>query len=417
MFKTILAAFFGLLLYLGSAIPIWAQETVTVYVFSAQGCPHCAEEKEYLADYLKANSDVIAYELEITRYPENVQLLRALGEQWRVDVSGVPLTVVGDQTITGFLNRATTGKAIEQLIGEVREQGDTNAVQTLAQSKQIQMHAEAIQSQAGEKQTNPSPKSPDRLKTPSLPQSVTLPFLGEVDLRDLSLPVVTVVLALMDGFNPCAMWVLIFLIGLLLGMKDRKKMWLLGGTFLLASALVYFLILAAWLNLLLFLGFVIWIRLLIGLVALGAGVYYLRDFWVNREGACTVIEPKKRQKWFTWMRRITQKRQLLLAMGGMALLAFGVNLVELVCSAGLPAVYTQILTLNPLPRVEYYAYLLLYILVFLIDDLLVFSGAMITLKATGVEGKYSRFSHLVGGIAMVLVGLLLWLKPEWLMFG
>ena len=152
-------------------------------------------------------------------------------------------------------------------------------------------------------------------------------------------------------------------------------------------------------------------------MALAAGVYYLRDFLVNREGACTVVESKKRQKWLDWMRGITGKHNLFLAMGGMVLLAFAVNLVELVCSAGLPAVYTQILTLNPLPRIQYYLYLLLYILVFLIDDLLIFSGAMITLKATGIGGKYSRFSHLIGGIAMILVGLLLWFKPEWLMFG
>jgi len=110
------------------------------------------------------------------------------------------------------------------------------------------------------------------------------------------LPILTIVIAGLDGFNPCAMWVLIFLISLLLGMENKKKMWLLGSSFIVTSAAVYFLFLAAWLNLFLFLGFLIWIRVIIGIVAIGSGVYHLREWYVNKSGLCKVTGQERKTK-------------------------------------------------------------------------------------------------------------------------
>jgi hypothetical protein len=248
-------------------------------------------------------------------------------------------------------------------------------------------------------------------------QVVVLPIMGEMELRDLSLPVLTLILALLDGFNPCAMWTLLFLISLLLGMEDRRRMWVLGVAFIMSSAAVYFLFLSAWLNLFLFLGYVFWVRVVIGLVALGAGIYYLRDSVVNRQGGCKVMGDEKRQKMFMKIRGIAQRPQFWLALGGIIMLAVAVNMVELLCSAGLPAIYTQVLSMAKLASWQYYLYLVTYVLVFMLDDLLVFMVAMVTLKAVGVESKYARYSHIVGGVLMLVIGLLLLFKPEWLMFG
>ena len=168
---------------------------------------------------------------------------------------------------------------------------------------------------------------------------------------------------------------------------------------------------------LLFLGFIVWIRIIIGLVALGSGGYNLREWWVNREAYCKVTKNEKRQRIFTKLKEITQNKKFLMALGGIILLAFAVNLVEAICSAGLPAIYTQILTLSDLSTLGYYSYILLYILVFMLDDLIVFFIAMITLKAVGLSGKFSRASNLIGGILMLIIGLILIFKPEWLMFG
>jgi len=120
---------------------------------------------------------------------------------------------------------------------------------------------------------------------------------------------------------------------------------------------------------------------------------------------------------FQRLRAVAQERNFLVAFLGILALAFLVNLVELICSAGIPVIYTQILTMSGVPTWQYYAYLLLYILVFMADDLLVFFTAMTTLRITGLTTKYSRYSHLLGGFILVIIGALMLLRPEWLMFG
>jgi len=213
------------------------------------------------------------------------------------------------------------------------------------------------------------------------------------------------------------MWTLLFLISLLLGFKDRKKMWLLGGTFIFTSAFVYFLFMAAWLKLILFLGFVVWVRIAIGVVALAGGGYSFKKGLTNKDGGCEVTSSTKRQRTFQRLRELVQRKNIFLALVGIATLAFAVNLVELICSAGLPAVYTQVLALNHLAAWQYYGYLLLYIFFFMLDDIIIFTIAMITLQLTGISTKYSRYSNLIGGVLMVVIGLLLIFKPHWLMFG
>jgi hypothetical protein len=244
-----------------------------------------------------------------------------------------------------------------------------------------------------------------------------VPLLGDVELRRLSLPALTVLLAALDGFNPCAMWALVFLIGLLLGMRDRARMWVLGSAFIATSAFVYFLFMVAWLNVLLFLGAVVWVRAAIGLVALAGGAYWIREYFVNTEAVCKVTAPAGRRQVFERLRTLAAERSFLPALAGIVLLAFAVNLVEAVCSAGIPAVYSQVLAMNRLPAWQYAAYIALYILVFMADDLLVFVAAMKTLQVAGLSGKYTRASNLIGGVLLLTLGALLLLRPDLLMFA
>ena len=152
-------------------------------------------------------------------------------------------------------------------------------------------------------------------------------------------------------------------------------------------------------------------------MALAAGYYNLKEYFLNQPGVCKVTSSERRQRVFQKLKDITQQQKFWLALGGIITLAFVVNLVELICSASLPVVYLQVLTLNQLPAWHYYLYILLYIFIFMLDDLIVYIAAMTTLQVTGLTGKYSRLSHLLGGLAMLAIGLLVIFKPEWLMFG
>lgn len=371
-------------------------EVVNVYFFWAEGCPHCSSEKVFLEKLEQKYENIEIHRLEVTKNRDNAELLAKVGKQLDADVSGVPFTVVGEQYFIGWYNEETTGKAIERAVQCAIQNHCTDVVSGLI---------------------TPITQQEQPVGKKSMPEKLNLPLFGDVETKNLSLPVLTILIGALDGFNPCAMWVLLFLISLLFGMQNEKKMWLFGSVFIAASAFVYFLFMAAWLNIFLFLGFVFWVRLAIGGVALWAGYYNLKEYITNPSSGCKVTGDEKRQNVFGKLKNIIQEKHFAIAILGLIVLAFAVNLVELICSAGLPAVYTQILALNNLTAWQYYSYLLLYIFVFMLDDLIVFFIAMATLELTGISTKYSRISHLIGGIIMLLIGLLMIFRPELLMFG
>ncbi len=397
MFKKITRIVFVLLLFWSLVKPVFASEDrVKIYFFWSDGCPHCAKEKIFLESLENKYEEVEVKDFNIGASQENIEIFREVGKRLKAEMGYIPFVIVGEEYFIGYLDDQTTGQEIEEAVKCALDEGCPDVVEDLI---------------------FPSESIEETERKKAIPKTLKLPFLGEVETKNLSLPLLTFVIALLDGFNPCAMWTLLFLISLLLGMKDRKRMWILGSAFIVASGAVYLLFLSAWLNLFLFLGLVLWVRIVVGLVALGAGGYSLRDFWVNRTGGCEAVSEEKRKRIFARMKEIAQRKEFLLALGGMLLLAFAVNLIELVCSAGLPAIYTQILSLTKIPRWQYYLYLLFYILIFMLDDLFVFFVAMTTLRAVGIQSKYARYSRLIGGSLMLMIGLLLLFKPEWLMFG
>lgn len=368
---------------------------ITIYLFWGKGCPHCYVEKQFLENLQKKDNQVNIVCLELTESKENRELFNKVGKLLRVEVAGVPFTMVGNLYIVGWHDDQTTGLALEKVIQKVRQESLPDIVAPLIPA-----------------QTTCPPEGKR-----SIPEKLTLPLIGEIEIKHLSLGLLTVIFGALDGFNPCAMWVLVFLISLLLGMEDRKKMWVLGGLFIISSGFVYFLFMTAWLNLFMFIGLIVWVRIIIGLVALGAGIYNLKEYVTNRLGTCKLTVGERRQRTIEKIKATVQNQSFWLAVGGIVLLAFALNLVELLCSLGLPVIYTEILTLNPLPFWQYYFYLLLYIFIFMLDDILVFVIAMITLQLVGGTTKYKQWSDLIGGIVMLIIGILLIFKPEILMFG
>jgi len=393
--------FFGLFLTLFFIFPsktIYAQENaVTVHFFYGDGCSHCAAEESFLGslkDLYKEKLDIQYY--EVWGSPSNLELLSKVSSNLGKGYSGVPVTIIGKNYISGFSTAQTTGVQIKRALDDCLNDpgGDCeDIVYPLINSSTV---------------------SSEEVNADS---TIKLPILGEINPKTVSLPLITVVLGLLDGFNPCAMWTLLFLISILLGMKSKKRRWILGASFILASGFVYFLFMVAWLNFFLFLGFVSWIRKIIGLFAILFGVYHMWKFYKNRDGGCDTADDEKRQKVFEKIREITQSKNFVLALIGIILLAMAVNLVELVCSAGFPAIYTGILALNNLPKVTYYLYILFYIFFFTLDDIIVFSIAMVTLEAVGIQSKYARISSLAGGILLAAIGILLIIKPEILMLN
>jgi glutaredoxin len=360
-----------------------AAEAVDVHLFWAVGCPHCEREIEFLDRLAAANPGVRVHKLEVSRSRANARLMVQAAERLGVDAGSVPLTVIGERAWVGY----------DEAIG-----------------LEIAAHTAACLAAA-------CPSVVPQQRAARVPEALRVPLLGEVRTASLSLPALTALLAAADGFNPCAMWVLVFLLGLLAGMKDRARMWLLGIAFVAASALVYLLILGAWLNVLLLAGTLAFVRMAIGIVALAGGAYYVREFVTNADMKCEVSASPRRRRALERLKGLAQRPDLAAALAGIVLLAFAVNLVEFMCSAGIPAVFAQVLALSDLAPWEYAAYLGLYVGVFMLDDLVVLVAALKTLEVTGLTGRYARWSNAVGGAALLAIGALLLFRPEWLSFA
>lgn len=405
-FKKIALIFLSLVVFL-SFLPInvGASSQLDIHLFWGEGCPHCAKEKAFLSEYLKQKPEVTLNLYEVYYSSENALLMQNVAKAINADASGVPFLVIGNESIVGFAE-GSTDVDIESRIDYCLENSCPNIVDSI------------IKGSSNLDDTVGTGKTADNVAEAE-EKIVNLPFLGNINALDFSLPLLSIFMGFIDGFNPCAMWTLLFLISLLLGLKDRRKMWILGIAFIVASAFVYFMFMAAWLQLILFIGVILWVRLAIGLLAMTGGGYNVFGYFksLKNDGGCEVTGGEKRQAVFAKMKNIVQQNSFWLSLGGIILLAFAVNLVELVCSAGFPAVFTQVLSINNLPTWQYYAYIILYIFLFMIDDIIVFAIAMTTLKMTGISTKYSKWSKLIGGLLMVLIGLALIFKPEWLMFG
>ena len=367
---------------------------VTINLFYGKECPHCEAEQEYLKTLEKKYKDTLKInKIEVWHNNENSELLievkKALGD----DNNYVPYTVIGTNAITGY--NEDTENEIEELIDKALKNNTVDAVSYIKEGKEI----------------------PKAKKTKN--NNFTVPILGKINAKEVSLPILAIVIGLVDGFNPCAMWVLLFLISMLISMKNKKRMWALGLTFLITSAIIYLLFMIAWLSIAISAFHQSIMRIIIAIIALLAGIINLNSYikTKNDPDGCVVVPKNKRQKIFDKIKKFTKEKSFILAMLGVITLAISVNIVELACSAGLPLLFTSILAINDLNTFQYGFNLFLYILFFLLDDIIVFAIAMKTLEVTGISTKYSKYSHLIGGILMLLIGILLILKPEWIMFN
>ena len=377
---------------------------VNIYLFHSDTCPHCKEEIKFLNNIKAEYNNVRIYMYEISS-EENVKLLDEVAILYDTSVSGTPFTIIGDKYFKGFSYENYADRFMAA-INYYSDNGYTDRVGEYIGNIELPSY----QVTGNEKDINEYIEEKTNRK---------IKILGkEISLKNMTLPVISILIGLVDGFNPCAMWVLLFLISMLIGMNDKKRMFIIGITFLLTSALVYLLFMLAWLNAATLLLAIKWVRLVIGLIALvGAGINLSSYIRHRKDNGCDVIDDKKRSKIFNKIKKFTSEKKLVLALLGAMALAVSVNIVELACSAGLPVMFIEILSMNHPIMIEKIIYIGLYMLAFLLDDLIVFIIAMTTMELTGFSTKYGKLSKLIGGLLLLGIGILLIFKPEWLMFN
>jgi len=355
-----------------------AAET-TVEVYTRSGCPHCVEARHFLEQLAAERTRLSIVEHDVARDEHALDQLRDLSARAGIETPGVPTFVIGDAVVVGF-EAETTPARIRALL-------------------------ESGGALAGEKTPPPEP-----------PGSVDLPLVGLVDLEGLGLPLFTVVVGLVDGFNPCATWVLLFLLAMLVNLKNRSRMMLIAGTFVVVSGVVYYAFMAAWLTFFMVIGISQPVRILLAVVALFVGAVNVKDFFAMGRGPSLHIPDSAKPGFYRRVREILHADDLAGAMIGIITLAFLVNLVELLCTAGLPALYTAILTSQGLAPWEYYAYLALYIAAYMLDDAVLVAIGVVTLGQGKLQERGARWLKLLSGLVILTLGALLLVRPSWLGF-
>ncbi len=355
-----------------------------IEVFVQQGCPHCAQAKIFLAQLKAYHPELHIVISDVSQDADAMQRLKQIAQQYGGAVR-VPTFLVRGQVIVGYSTEAST----ERLILDTLKQGQSGA---------------ALDSHSCEaEQTNTCGG-----EVPKAPRDYTLQLFGHtLSLEQVGLPLFTLSLGLLDGFNPCSMWVLLLMLSLLAPLNDRRRMFAVAGTFVAVQGIAYFLFLAAWLNLFLLVGLSRISEIVIALLALFAGAVNLKDFFAFGRGLSLSIPQSAKPGIYERMRRILQAKELTAAIVATIVLGVLVQLVELMCTSGFPALFTRILTLRELDGASYYGYLVLYDIAYMLDDLLILAVGVVTLSQRRLQEKEGRMLKLLSGVVMLGLGVYL----------
>ncbi len=351
------------------------KDKINLYFFRMDGCPHCAEEEKWLENIKdKYGNYLNIYDYEIKNSNKNREYYYNVKKVLNDEITkSVPYTVIGETYFVGFSE--TVGEQIENKIKELIDENTKSS------------------------------------------NDVKIPLLGKVNMKKVSIPLVATILGAVDGFNPCAMWILLLLINMCISIKDKKKMKVVGFTFVLSSGLVYFLSMLG-IGVILDFTTVIYIRNIIAILAIILGIYNLYVYIKTRKDTgCHVMKKEKRKTVITKINKILSNKSFILMILGTVLLSVSVNLVELACSLGFPTIFLEILSLNKIHGFGKIIYLLIYIFFYIIDDLIILILSLKAFETKGISTKYNKYVNLIGGILLLLMGILLIFKPDWVMLN
>lgn len=382
-------------------------DTVRIEVFERDICSHCQDEKAFLNKLQKERGDLIVIYHNIG---ESVHKQHFLQLTELEDIPKVtPITIIDGIILQGFDTEKTTGKKIRALVDNAKGQpqytfeefivaGGSSHVETDAGTCDI----EGEEISCGVQEVN---------------YWVTVPLIGPVDVAKYSLPVLSVILGFVDGFNPCAMWVLVLFLTILMEAGSRKRMFQMAGIFIFAEAIMYYLILNVWMTAWDFVGMDEIITPIVGAVAIGAGTFFLYKFY-KEDTACKIGSLESKRKTAEKIKAYATGPMTIIAALGILGLAFSVNIIEFACSVGIPQTFTKILDFNYLSWTGKQLYNAIYILMYMIDDIVIFAIALYSFDRIGLTThKYTHASHLIGGTIMVALGLILLIDPTLLVFG
>ena len=353
--------------------------TVTMKMFyDASGCAHCKGALEWLPELTAAYPNLVVEKIAVNDGAKNKELFIETAKKFGTEPKGLPAFFIGDDVFYGFYK----DKTCAGLIDKVRELSGIAEDEACVSEREI-----------------------------------SVPFLGSIRTDRVSLGQLTLVLGLLDSLNPCAIWVLTFLLSLLAHTRSRKKMLVVGGTFVAISGVIYFAFMAAWLSLFNVIGMHKAITVILGLVAVVMGLINLKELFFFKKGVSLMIPDSAKPKIATRARKILNEQNMVLAIAGTALLAGFANVVELGCTVGLPAIFTKVLSSRGISTGGQLGYMALYNVYYVIPLALIVGAFVWTMGHFRVTEKTGKVLKLVSGTVMLALGIIMLVKPSLLVLG
>lgn len=346
---------------LSTSAPAHADAAIDIEVFSRAGCPHCAAADEFLVELRREQPALRVVTHDVRTDIAARARLQALATRYGMAPAGVPAFLIGDRLLIGFDGAATTGVALRELL----------ATGAASEALHVRLFGAVL--------------DPDRM----------------------GLALFSLALGVLDGFNPCSMWVLVFMLAMLAPLRNRRRMLLVAGTFVAIEGIAYFAFMAAWLNTFRAVGVSRVATLVVGLAGCVMGLIHLKDFFALGRGISLSIPAAARPGIYAGIRRIVAAEHTLAAVLATAVLALLVQAVEFLCTAGIPALFTRILTLHELEPWRHYGYMLLYILMYMLDDVVVLTVGVVTLSQRRLQKAEGRWLKLLSGVVLLSLGIYL----------
>jgi thiol-disulfide isomerase/thioredoxin len=357
-----------------------------LWFFWSEHCPHCQQARPQVEALPSTLPWLRLHSLQLDGDPENLARYRSLAGALGQEARSVPAILFCGRMMVGWSDGEHSVRQLRKALNHCH-----NALK--AGRPAIPKHG------------------PQSQPPVSKPTQLSLPIFGDIDSQAWSLPLFTLVLAGLDSFNPCAFFVLLFLLSLLIHAGSRRRMLVVGGLFIMVSGLVYFLSMAAWLNLFYLIGHLTGVTLLAGLLALTIGVFNVKDFFLFQRRASLAIPERAKPKLFARIRTVIGAQSLPAMLTAAMMLAVVANLYELLCTAGFPMVYTRTLTLSQLPASAHYLYLALYNLIYIVPLLLIMLVFVFTLGSRKLQAREGQILKLLSGLMMSGLGAMLVFAP------
>lgn len=401
------------------------ENPVYIYLFWGEGCPHCAKAKPFLESLPTNYSNIIYQSFEIYNNQDNLQFFSNMADKYNIEQLGVPTIFVGPQFVQGY------SEELDQQIIDVvlycAQNGCVDAADGVERTVEstIDMLTDQPPTPSAIPSTatpfaNPTPYATEVIIIPTVQagsllqsHSIEIPFFGKIDLAPKSAAFSTVLIALVDGFNPCSLWVLSMLIALTMHTGSRKKVFAIGIIFLTVTAFIYALFIAGLFSILKIASYLGWIQAVVAIIALFFAIVNIKDYFWYKEGLSFTIAEDKKSGIFNNMRSVVDASQSFWGLvGATVVLAAGVSLVEFSCTAGFPMVWVNLLNAQNISGSIFVLLLLLYMLIYQLDELIIFFSAVVTLKASRLEEKQGRLLKLVGGMLMLTLSIVMLVNPS-----